>query len=84
VQSVLKELGIKQSSTLVLWCDNIGAKYLYANPTFHAKMKHIEVDYHFVRERVAARQLDIRFISKNDQVADAFTKSLTVYKLEFF
>jgi hypothetical protein len=50
VQSVLKEFGVKQSSTLVLWCDNIEAKYLSANPTFHARMKHVEVDYHFVRE----------------------------------
>jgi hypothetical protein len=84
VQLVLKELDIKQSSTLVLWCDNIGAKYLSANPTFHARMKYIEVDYHFVRERVAARQLDMRFISMNDQVADGFTKSLTASKLENF
>jgi hypothetical protein len=47
VQSVLKELDIKQPSILVLWCDNIKAKCLSANPTFHARMKHIEVDYHF-------------------------------------
>jgi hypothetical protein len=79
---VSKELGVKQSSTSVLWCDNIGAKYLSANPTFHTRMKHVEVDYHFVREQVAARQLDIRFISMND--LDSFTKSLRACKLENF
>jgi hypothetical protein len=44
---VLKELGIKQPVVAVLWCDNLGAKYLSANPTFHARMKHLEVNYHF-------------------------------------
>ena len=36
VQSLFQELGISQSQSLVLWCDNIGATYLYANPVFHA------------------------------------------------
>lgn len=67
-----------------MWCDNLGATYLSANPVFHARTKHIEVDYHFVRERVANRLLDIRFISTNDQIADGFTKALTVRKLEMF
>jgi hypothetical protein len=84
VQSILRELGIKQSEVAVLWCDNLGAKYLSANPTFHGRMKHVEVDYHFVRERVARGLLDIRFISTNDQVADGFTKALPAWRLEDF
>ena len=54
VQSLLTELGISHPKAAVLWCDNIGATYLSANPVFHARTKHIEVDYHFVRERVGA------------------------------
>jgi hypothetical protein len=38
-----------------LWCDNIGATYLTANLIFHRHMKHVEVDYHFVRERVVSQ-----------------------------
>jgi histone deacetylase 1/2 len=68
----------------VLWCNNIGATYLSANPMFHAKTKHIEVDYHFVRERVAQKFLDIRFISSGDWVANGFTKSLSTRQLEVF
>jgi histone deacetylase 1/2 len=48
VQTLLRELGVSQSKAAVLWCDNIGATYLSANPVFHARTKHIEVDYHFV------------------------------------
>jgi hypothetical protein len=84
VQTLLDELRVSQSKAAVLWCDNIGATYLSANPVFHARTKHIEVDYHFVRERVAQKLLNIKFISSGDQVADGFTKSLSTRQLEIF
>jgi hypothetical protein len=79
VQSVLKELGVKKPSAVVLWCNNLRATYLSANPAFHARMKHIEVDYNFVRERVAKGLIDIRFISTGDQVANGFTKVVSAW-----
>jgi histone deacetylase 1/2 len=82
VQSLLKELGVSQPRPPILWCDNIGATYLSANPVFHARTKHIEVDYHFVRERVSRRLLQIKFISSKDQLADIFTKPLPLPQFE--
>ena len=76
IQFFLRELKIPQKQPSVLWCDNIGATYLSSNPVFHARTKHIEVDYHFVRERVAQKLLLIKFISSKDQLADIFTKPL--------
>jgi histone deacetylase 1/2 len=76
VEALLKELGVRQSSPPVLWCDNIGATYLSSNPVFHARTKHIEVDFHFVRERVAQKLLQVRFVGSKDQPADIFTKPL--------
>lgn len=52
VQVLLKELKLFTPPAAVLRCDNLGVTYLSANLVFHARTKHIEVDYHFVRERV--------------------------------
>jgi len=84
IQTLLIELGVEAPRAAKLWCDNIGVKYLSANPVFHARTKHIEVDYHFVRERVARKLLDIEYISTKEQVADGFTKPLTVRQQELF
>ena len=84
VESLLKELGVSQQRTTILWCDNLGATYLTANPVFHARTKHIEIDFHLVRERVASGVLDVRFISTNDQLADVFTKPATRQMLDRF
>jgi histone deacetylase 1/2 len=84
VQKLLTELKVPHPSKARLWCDNLGATYLSANPIFHARTKHIEIDFHFVRERVAQKLLDIRFINSGDQIADGFTKPLPVAKFQHF
>ena len=84
VESLLHELGIKQRRISCLWCDNLRATYLSANPVFHGRTKHIEIDFHFVRERVAEKKLDIRFIPSKDQIADGFTKALPAKPFEEF
>jgi len=81
---ILQELGVPSPRAARLWCDNLGAKYLSANPVFHARTKHIEVDYHFVRERVSRKLLEIEHIASGDQIADGFTKPLTVRQMELF
>jgi len=84
VQKLLSELRISHPPAARLWCDNLGAKYLSANPIFHARTKHIETDFHFVRERVAQKLLDIRFINTGDQIADGFTKAVSAVKMKNF
>jgi hypothetical protein len=76
LQYLLAELQASLISPPVLWCDNIGASFLASNPMINARTKYMEVDYHFVRERVANKSLLLRFLSSKDQIADIFTKPL--------
>jgi hypothetical protein len=50
---------------------------LTSNPLFQARTKHIEINFHFVRDQVLHGQLHVQFVSSKDQYADAITKSLS-------
>ena len=73
---LLRDLGIFLSTPPLLWCDNVSALAIASNPVFHARTKHIEVDYHFVHEKVLRKNLMVKFISSTDQLVDIFTKGL--------
>jgi hypothetical protein len=81
IQTLLNELGVVHPPAVSLWCDNLRATYLSTNPVFHTRTKHIEVDYLFVRERVARKHLNIRLISTKDELADVFTKPMSSQRL---
>jgi hypothetical protein len=74
--SLLQEPGIPLPTPPKLWCDNIGATYLSVNPIFHSRTKHVAIDFHFVREIVASKDLEILFVPSADQLADVLTKPL--------
>uniref|UniRef100_A0A2N9EK04 Reverse transcriptase Ty1/copia-type domain-containing protein n=1 Tax=Fagus sylvatica TaxID=28930 RepID=A0A2N9EK04_FAGSY len=76
LRQVICDLGLYLASAPIMWCDNTSALALASNPVFHGRTKHIEVDYHFIRERVVRGDICLQFISTNDQVADIFTKAL--------
>jgi len=69
---------------VVIYCDNISSILLANNPVYHAKTKHIEVHYHFIREKVIVKEIDLIHVSTKDQVADIFTKALSINKLKKF
>uniref|UniRef100_A0A2N9HWT0 Reverse transcriptase Ty1/copia-type domain-containing protein n=1 Tax=Fagus sylvatica TaxID=28930 RepID=A0A2N9HWT0_FAGSY len=74
---LLRDIGIRLPAPPVLFCDNTSALHLTVNPVFHARTKHIELDVHFVREKVAAGDLVTRFVPTHLQIADVFTKALS-------
>nr|KYP37514.1 Retrovirus-related Pol polyprotein from transposon TNT 1-94 [Cajanus cajan] len=61
IQSLLKELGIF-SDTPTLYCDNLGVVALSHNPVLHSRTKHMELDIHFVREKVVSKNLIVQHV----------------------
>ena len=76
VQALLKELCISQTTVPLLWCDNQSVAALAANPISHARSKHVELDLHFIRDKVLRQEIQIQYISSTYQVADIITKHL--------
>ena len=72
----LKDFGVFLHDPPILWYDNVSTLAITTNPIFHAQTKHIVVDYHFVHERVLRHDLQVKFISSHDQLADILTKGL--------
>lgn len=61
----------------LLYYDNLGATYLSSNPVFHARIKHVEFDFHFVKDWVINKSLTVPFILGKDQLADVLPKPLS-------
>lgn len=78
LKSLLSKLHFKQAHAPMVWFDNLIIVLLSANPVLHAQMKHIELDLFFVREKVARREVDVRHILANAQVADVLTKPVAI------
>ena len=76
IRMLLRDFGLFLLHPPLLWYDNVSALAIATNPVFHAHTKHIEADYHFVREKVLKRDVMLKFISTHDQLADLFTKGL--------
>ena len=77
IQSLLFEMQCKTPRISVMWCDNLSIVLLSANPILHARTKHIELDLYFVREKVLKKDIDIRHVPANEQVADVLTKAIS-------
>lgn len=76
VCSLLTELGVSLPTLPVIYCDNVGATYLYSNLVFHSRMKHVAIDYHFIRDQVQFGALRVTHVSSADQLVDALTKPM--------
>ncbi len=67
-----------------LFGDNQAAIRLCQDSTFHARSKHIDVQFHFVRQAVSRNLVKVTYLSTHDMIADVFTKSLDRFKLSKF
>lgn len=77
IKSLLSELQINITSKTVLRCDNLSIVSLTANPVLHGRSKHIELDLHFVREKVLQGIIEVNHLPNTYQRADILTKALS-------
>lgn len=75
------ELGFKQDK-YVLFCDNQSAIHLSKNASFHSRSKHIEVRYHWIRDVLYSKKMQLEKVHTDDNGADMLTKVVTRKKLE--
>ncbi|RVX19246.1 Retrovirus-related Pol polyprotein from transposon RE1 [Vitis vinifera] len=83
LRHLLRELRFGNDEQMKLICDNQAALHIASNPVFHERTKHIEVDCHFIREKIASGCVATSFVNSNDQLADIFTKSLRGPRIKY-
>ena len=76
LQRLCSDIGFVQKGVR-LECDSQSAIFLEKNPTYHAKTKHIDVQYHFVRDMVEEKKVLLEKVNIVKNVADSLTKSVS-------
>ena len=70
-------MGIETSVPAKLWCDNQAAMHITLNLVFHGRTKHIEIDCHFVCEKIQLELISTGYVKIGEQLRDIFTKPLS-------
>ena len=81
LRNLLLELHCPIPTATLVYCDNVSVIYLTGKPVQHQHTKHIEMDIHFVREKVARGQVKVLHVPSRHQIVDLFTKGLPLILL---
>ncbi|MCO5586304.1 hypothetical protein L7F22_040243 [Adiantum nelumboides] len=84
LRHLMVDMGVGQDTANTIYTDSHSALAVARNPIFHARIKHIEVHYHYVRERLLAGEINLAYVPTQDNLADLFTKALSCEKFEAF
>ena len=77
LKQLVGEIGVKEEMPMKMYCDNKTAINISHNPVHHDQTKHVEVDKHFIKEKVEDGTICMVYVPTNKQVADVLTKTLS-------
>ena len=81
LRGLIEELGLAQSS-VTLFCDSQSAIHLASHQAYHETTKHIDVRFHFIREMIEDKEIQVMKIGTEDSPTDMLTKSLPRVKFK--
>jgi hypothetical protein len=82
LRTLLSSIDLTPAASTPILCDNNAAINLSEDPSLHQRVKHIDIKFHFLRERVHSGDLKLSYINTHDNIADIFTKALDTTKFE--
>jgi len=84
IYQLLTEVGLKASVPVKLWSDNQVALHIAYNLVFHKRAKYIEIDCHFIREKIQRGLISKGYVKAGEQLGDIFTKALNGGRVDYF
>ena len=79
----LQDLQVKFDEPIRIFCDNTNAINISKNFVMHSKTKHILIKYHFVREKITQKNIQIKYVGTKEPIVDIFSKPLTHEAFEY-
>jgi hypothetical protein len=76
LRQLMEDVGYAQKEATTMMCDNQGSMALAKNPTNHDRSKHIDVQHHFIREKIENKIVELEYCPMQYMVADVLTKDL--------
>jgi hypothetical protein len=76
IKQLLADMNIETQNPMKIFCNNQAARHIALKPVFHERTKHIEIDCHFIQEKVQSKEIETPYVKSGEQLADIFTKGL--------